>query len=138
MSRSTLLVRFGFPAIAFAALVLAGCGPTYDNLGYVTGKVTLDGQPVENAMVLFQPPTGRASIGTTDADGEYELMYTGDSSGAVIGKHQVRITTGGEKRDDSGNVWFEEEKIPAKYNNQSELEVEVVGGSQTHDFPLES
>ena len=81
--------------------VFSGCGgkPSYD-LVPVSGRVTLDGQPLANARVNFQPGPGQTnpgpgSSGVTDAEGRYVLSVTSesDTEGAVPGKHMVTIST---------------------------------------------
>ena len=60
----------------FGLLGLSGClnGGNSD-LGTVTGVVTVDGEPINYATVTFMPTQGRASVGLTDADGAYKLVY---------------------------------------------------------------
>ena len=72
---------------------LCGCGGSdHPEVGHVTGVVTVDGKPLNNAIVNFTPQTaGRASTGLTDEEGRYELLYTADVSGAVIGAHNVTL-----------------------------------------------
>ena len=120
-------------------LLLAGCGGSGPKLGKVKGRVTLGGQPLEEAEVTFQPTAEGAapSADTTDADGRYELMYTFDKKGAVPGEHIVTITTGGTFLDDQGIEVEREEGVPAKYNTQTELRETVKPGSQTIDFDLQ-
>ena len=120
---------------------LVGCGGTPGPaLGQVSGTVTLDGSPLDQALVEFVPEDGRPSFGTTGANGKYVLQYTDDKSGAVIGKHHVKIT----KNQVSGEVAAptkpapKGDPVPAKYNTESTLEVEVKSGSNVHDFKLES
>jgi len=125
----------------FAALV-TGCSAGNDiELGRVNGHVTLDGKPLADAVVEFQPANGRASIGTTDSSGYYELQYTLDRDGAIPGEHTVRITTeryasGGE--GSSPLVEARKELLPARYNVESELKETVEDGSQEINFELES
>ena len=62
-----------------AALMLLGsilgCGDS--NLGRVTGTVTMDGQPLGDAYVIFKPLTGaRLAAAKTDKLGRYELILT--------------------------------------------------------------
>jgi hypothetical protein len=81
----------------------AGEGLEYPPLGEVTGIVKLDGQPVA-AQISFMPDNGRqtadgaksgsSSIGRSQKDGLYILLYKADMNGAVVGKHQVLITIG--------------------------------------------
>ena len=68
------------------------------NIGPVTGRVTLDGQPLSDATVIFDPREegGETAVGTTDADGTYELTTIvvghGPQQGAVPGNYHVIIT----------------------------------------------
>ncbi|OHB73245.1 MAG: hypothetical protein A2V70_02070 [Planctomycetes bacterium RBG_13_63_9] len=118
-------------------IFMAGCGSGND-LASVQGKVTLNGRPLEGATVKFQPtaPEGSSSSGMTDADGRYELMYTFSTSGAMPGEHIVSIGTAGTSADDEGCEVEREERVPAKYNTQTELKRMVVPGSNTIDFEL--
>lgn len=53
----------------------------------VTGMVTLDGQPLENATVELVPVDGgKTAGGRTNADGQFQL-----EEGAVPGEYRVRI-----------------------------------------------
>jgi hypothetical protein len=117
---------------AAAVLFVSGCGGG-PGLGNVSGKVTLDGQPLAGALVEFQPSEGRGSIGSTDAQGVYKLSYTENSQGAVLGKHTVRITMADDEEEQKPGG-----KIPARYNSQSELTAEVKSGSNEHNFDLQS
>jgi hypothetical protein len=129
-------------AVRYLALILlcplvAGCG-SGDGLARVKGKVTLDGQPLEGATVKFQPTAegGSPSSGITDADGRYELMYTFMTWGAMPGEHVVSIRTAGTYFDDQGNEIERPERVPAKYNDQTELKRTVEPGRNTIDFKL--
>jgi hypothetical protein len=72
---------------------LAGCGGSdLPELGEVSGVVTLDGEPLPNAIVEFQPSAeGRPSSAETDEEGRYELLYLIDAPGALLGEHTVRV-----------------------------------------------
>src|ERR1700743_2187426 len=79
--------------IGLACLTIFGCGGG-PPMGQVTGVVTLDGQPVVGAQVTFNPRQGGwESSGITDQSGRYVLNYVHGKSGAVVGTHQVCITT---------------------------------------------
>jgi hypothetical protein len=108
-------------------------------LGQVTGSIKLDGQPLANARVEFHPTDheqGRVSFGTTDSEGNYELKYSLRATGAMLGKHEVRITTEGTGTEYSadGSEIAAKQKVPAVYNVKSELTAEVKPGSQEIDF----
>ncbi len=129
-------------SLPLGLVFLAGCGPDRpDNVGRVTGRVTLEGAPLPNAMITFAPvqPGGSTSLGKTNDDGKYTLGYGGDVQGAEIGEHRVTITTydsGSEDADPPRPKVLE--MVPAKYNYQSELKAEVKAGSNEIDFPLKN
>ncbi len=118
------------------AVSLSGCGGRSDlpELGDVRGVVTLDGQPVSGAQVQFVPQAdGRPSVAETDADGSYRLQYIVGEYGAIVGTHKVMINTAVDGRDDPST-----EKIPARYNAQTELTTDVKSGSNDVSFDLQS
>ena len=128
------LIRRTF-LLAFLATALAGCcggGPT---LGRVEGKVTLDGQPLANAKVEFQPSNNAPSYGTTDAQGHYELVFAPEQFGAIPGEHVVRITTY-RASNEPGSTEVIEESVPAIYNSESTLRKTVTKGEQVIDLAL--
>lgn len=129
--------------------LLAGCsGPPDDqpDLGSVSGTVTLDGEPLAEATISFQPQgSGRPSYAVTDSEGYYEMQYTGDAGGAKIGKHLVSISTyqeGDPGAPDPEGQETRPERVPARYNinaaDNEEMTVEVTAGSNTIDFSLSS
>ncbi|WP_437228290.1 hypothetical protein SH661x_000822 [Planctomicrobium sp. SH661] len=129
-------------------VVFTGCrqntGPA---IGLVKGTVTMDGQPLSGVSISFQPESGRPSFGQTDAGGRYDLKYTIDQQGAVLGQHKVSIAyaeidpfdpeldrpAGGVPHSPAAQV-----KIPEKYDAKTELTAEVRQGMNTIDFPLTS
>lgn len=114
-------------------MLCAGCGSS--DYGYVSGTVTVEGKPLPNAMVTFTPePSGRPSSGLTDDNGVYNLIYTKDQKGALIGQHIVRISTAVAAGDYGKTT---RETIPAKYNIASELKREVKPGRNTIDIEVD-
>jgi hypothetical protein len=130
------------------ALLLAGCGKGYKTAP-VSGKVTLGGSPLPNAMVQFVPEGAGgkgplpSSVGTTDKDGHYSLVLDNSSKtkGAVVGKHKVIITlgAGGAPTDtDSERKWHKQ--LHEKYSNyrKTELQCDVPAtGREDANFSLE-
>ena len=129
--------QFQFAAFVLLAGAIIGCGNS--DLGSVNGTVRLGGQPLENALVTFTPVAGgRPAAGKTDSSGYYELVFSRDDEGALIGEHTVSISTMGEKvAADGESSELIPEKVPAKYNVNTELKKTVEGGSNTIDFDLE-
>jgi len=124
----------------FAGL-LAGCGGAVGpELATVTGRITLDGQPLPKARVVFQPagPNSSPSIAETRDDGTFELMYRRDVAGAMIGAHTARITTAALVTDDSGKETPIPEKLPPRFHKNSGLSFEVKPGENTFEIPLDS
>jgi hypothetical protein len=123
--------------VACLLLVCAGCGKTRDDLGLVEGHVTLDGQPLADALVQFVPQGGKGvvSTGRTDSDGNYYMMASRTAKGASLGKNRVRITTY-EILDEGGKQVPVPERVPTKYNSQTELSATVEPGDNTFNFDL--
>jgi hypothetical protein len=128
-------IKAVFGIVAPALLVCLGCGG--GDVGYVEGTVTMDGAPLPDAIVTFQPEGGRPSSGRTDENGYYELIYTRGKKGAIPGKHTVTISTLQEGDPDAGGESVPE-KVPAKYNTDTELTADVKAGRNDFDFDLSS
>jgi len=130
------------------AIFLVGCGDGGPALGTVEGVVTLDGQPVVNAEVTFNPQglkSGTASYGRTDAAGHYSLMFTRTKAGAMVGQHFVDILTERlspaqiEERKQAGLATPDKQVvIPKKYRKPGELKADVQKGSNVINFSLTS
>jgi hypothetical protein len=128
-------------ALAVQALVSAGCGPGGPEIASVTGRVTLDGQPLANATVVFIPENGRPAGASTDANGKYELNFTQGRRGAIPGKNTIRVTTQRDPYQDNNgkNVPGSKETIPPQYNTASTLSFTVEPKKKNvADFDLKS
>lgn len=142
-------LRFLSPYGAVAAVVaLSGCGggPPAPDLVDVEGTVTLDQQPLADAIVIFTPEgwadgqSARPAAARTDEDGHYRLEFSNNHRGAQPGKYRVGISTYQEfVEDEEGNdLPGTEERVPAVYNSESTLMAEVTAGSEPIDFELSS
>jgi hypothetical protein len=130
-------------AALLAALLVAGCGGVGDTpkLAPVEGTVTLGGEPLRDALVSFTPTgEGAPSYGRTDDNGWYELIYSRTDKGAMLGEHRVEISTyvPGDGTDEEDSVAYVAEKVPARYNVNTELKRAVETGGNVHDFELEA
>ena len=121
------LMTFGF----------VGCGGDdfKPQLGLVTGSVTVNGAPGADLLVTFEPQgggksslVGMASTATTDGQGKFELNYGGNSKGAVVGKHLVRIVSAAGGGPAGGETGAAPVLIPENYNTSSTLTANVVAG----------
>lgn len=117
-------------SIALLSLI-GGCGRgDLPPLGDVSGKVTLDGEPLVGVIINFKPESGRAATATTDEEGNYTLTYTYGVKGTKLGPSTVMFEW---PLGESGR------KIPAKYVGlNSELKVDVGDGGNKLDFELKS
>jgi hypothetical protein len=80
------------------AAALMGCStPTYE-LAPVEGQVTLDGEPITDAKVMFAPvakngsqKSGKPAFGMLQQGGEFTLSTYKPDDGAVVGEHWVTV-----------------------------------------------
>lgn len=114
-------------ASVVGACLAAGCDQGID-LGTVRGRVTKQGEPQANLWVQFKPIDGRPGEGRTNQDGRYELTYTIDKKGALVGRNRVTIYSGGEtdSRDNLLNPRVEVFRT----------EVDVQRGANEFDFEI--
>ena len=134
---------------ALAALVFGGCGGN-DKLAPVSGTVKLNGKPVADVEVIFQPVAGEtanapgpAAFGVTDAEGHYKLKVVGEEkAGATIGKNVVRFSGRASATDfseDGSKRGKPAVSIPARYGGDSKIDFDVPPrGATNADFELKS
>jgi hypothetical protein len=129
------------PFAILACAFLAGCDAR--SVVPVSGRITLNGQPLADAIVLFQPDLGRTnpgtgSIGRTDANGRFVLrQIQPDRRGALVGWHHVTIRSAPKGAESETKA--ERECIPENYNTKSGLGCFVPsGGCSDADFDLHS
>jgi hypothetical protein len=107
----------------------------------VHGKVTLDGAPLDEAMISFVPTAGgqRQSAWTTIKSGEYTIA---EKDGIGIGSFRVEIRalrpTGEKPNPNEPTMVPSREIIPSRYNSNSELRAEIKPGANTADFAMKS
>lgn len=107
----------------------------------VTGVVTLDGKPLENATVVFHKmaddgKAGPGGDGLTDEQGAYAVSSFGKFDGLPAGKYQVSVSC----RPFDKNRIRGENILPARYLKPatSELRLEVKEGANTFNLELKS
>lgn len=140
-NRSSLVVCLGVLAV-----VVAGCSSQGPDMATVTGTVTLDGQAVEGAGVVFTPEAGGLPANaTTDASGKFELE-------ALLGPNSVAVTktkaaggageelAEGDSPEDMGESADVEYLVPMKYGlpQTSGLNVDVAKGMDPVTLDLTS
>jgi hypothetical protein len=146
--RASMVLR---PAAALVLTLTVGCG-SGTKYAPVSGRVTLNGQPLANATVSFQPiategnleASALGSTGKTNANGEYTLTCADGHTGAWVGKHRVMISAVTEQVGETDarpprGGWPQKDKVPAKYNSDSKEEYTVpAGGTDKADFALKA
>jgi hypothetical protein len=75
--------------VALLAACVLGC--TQSDTVPVTGVVTFNGQPADQAEVMFNPKTGRIATGVTDGNGRFTLSTAKPNDGALPGEYIVTL-----------------------------------------------
>ena len=110
----------------------------------VTGKVTLDGTPIEEGSISFLPAGGTQgpATGGQIQNGQYSIAA---AEGPVIGHHRVEIRASRKTgkmitvpMDPSKKVEEVAQVVPKQYNSESTLEKDIAAGENVHDFELVS
>lgn len=128
--------------LAFCSLACLGCGSDEFPFAPVSGVVELNGEPLADAWVGFDPmaksggvAAGKSSYARTDAEGRFELASIDDRKGAVVGPHRVWIRT--FKTDKNGKI-IRQESLPRNFNDETTLIFEVPQeGTVNANFQLE-
>ena len=139
---------------------IAGCSGGQDrpDLCQVKGTVTLDGEPLAEASVIFEPQSQstpadakymRSSDAITDAQGVFQMSTYGDKDGLPAGKYKVAVVKQSRKNPPGMDPEMATEEqlakvvvknhIPVKYFDMatSGLEVEVTAtGMQPSELKL--
>jgi len=135
---------------------VSGCGHAKLSTSFVEGVITLDGTPIDGAVVKFSPKSeGGGAVyaqGQTDANGRYLLTAMqggGADKGTTPGEYIVLVTKketrqldkpresmGGGPPITSENV----DVLPKVYNDvrAAKLSATVVTGKNKFDFDLDS
>jgi hypothetical protein len=125
--------------------VASGCDRGDASRGAVSGRVTLDGQPIAQGSILFTPLDGTqgAAVGGEIKDGLYRLA---GAAGPAIGKNRVEVhavrKTGKLIPKGLGGtgkmIEQQVEGVSARFNIDSKLQVEITPGENTADFEVTS
>ncbi len=131
-------------AMGLAALAAAsGCGEGSTG-GEVSGTVTVDGQtPAVGSSITFIPTDGKSQ---TAGDLIEEGRYTAKNVPAGTAKVEIRVprpaagaappSAGPGSAGPGGGTGLIEESLPPKYNDQSELTLDVKPGKQEKNWEL--
>ena len=140
--------------VGVLSVVGCGSGGYHGPTGAVTGRVTLDGQPIpQGSVVSFVSDAGFTATATVSSDGSYQLLTAGNPEIAVS-TYKVSIAPpaqamsetdydkymSGEGAGEGGDATeTSSELIPPKYADPttSGLSFDVEQGANTIDIELE-
>lgn len=129
--------HIGGGVVLAGLLTVIGCGTGPSEL---TGKVTLDGKPVESGKITLIPADGKGQTAGGDIkDGAYTVpgvpsgtVKVSLSAPKVVGKKKLYNTP------NSPEMAITEEALPERYNVKSTLTVDIKAGRNTKDWELTS
>ncbi len=106
-------------------------------MGIVSGTVTVDGAAAKTGSIAFFPIDGKSSIaGAEIIDGQYEAKVALGTAKVEI---RVPKVTGQKKLYDTPDSPIKEtmtESLPTKYNDATELTLDVTRGEIRQDYEL--
>jgi hypothetical protein len=136
----------GAASFALLCVLFTGCGGrsyTGERRFLLSGRVTVDGEPMQHGLISFLPKEEKAGrvTGGPITKGTYTIP---EDSGATAGTYSVQINwnkpTGKKVKSWEGEEIMDEYKegLPAKYHTNSELTVEVSAKQTVFDFDLKT
>ncbi len=124
-------------------LVLALVGGCSEKMPRVYGLVTIDGKPVPEGMISFQPVGGGSiAVARIGPDGAYEVK-TGTAAGLAPGEYRIAVSAPKgiipPPTPQNPNPKIER-WVPLKYNDieKSGLAINVTSGSTEYNLELKS
>jgi hypothetical protein len=131
--------RHAWSRVAWLAGVLLAAGCEEPTTGTVTGVITVDGAPAKNGSIAFFPMDGKASTaGAGIVDGNYTAQVAFGQSKVEI---RVPKVIGERKLYDAPNSPTKSimaESLPARFNDETELTLDVKPGETQGDFDLKT
>lgn len=123
-------------AVCFGVLLfpfLAGCSQgDRPQLGYVSGRVTMNGEPLGNIIVKMKPEKGREAAVRADDNGNYNMEYLPGVKGTKVGPNTVTF---------EWPLGYEgpTKPIPRQYTGvDSPFKIDVKPGKNQFDFDLKA
>src|SRR5713226_1144423 len=124
--------------LAFLGTILPLVGCLGERTADVTGTVTVDKQPLTKGSIGFIPADGKGqTAGGEITDGKYDVKKV--SLGVMKVEIRYPKVVGKKKDYDApGGKYYDlyDESLPAKYNNETELRLDVKAGKNEKDWEL--
>jgi hypothetical protein len=93
MTRPLLARCLPYSVLLLLLAAMPACGPSGPRPVPVSGTVTVDGQPMAGASVMFMPQSeGRPGVGVTDEAGKFRLTSGSSQEGVLPGPYKVTVT----------------------------------------------
>lgn len=126
MAKPLLPMRL-LAAITAVCVVSTGCGDGRPARVPVSGRVTIDGQPLSYGFIQFRPAGARASSARLNSEGRFTLKCFEDGDGAIPGQHEI-VVMANEQIGANKTLWH----TPKKYADQqtSGLKQEITGPTE--------
>jgi hypothetical protein len=112
--------------LVFSVIVTCGCS-SKPQMGDVQGTVTVNGRPLSDGAVRFIPVDGTTpTTGGTIRDGKFRVAVP-------VAKQRVEISANAVDREKTppnatNDQIVMKKLVPARYNSESKLEIDVVAG----------
>jgi hypothetical protein len=128
--------HFSMLLLLLPLAALAGCRPD-DGMAEVSGTVTVDGAPAESGAMAFFPVSGKGSpSGAPIKEGRYSARVLPGQAKVEVRVPKVVGTQKAYGTSDSPVQQVRTESLPARYNDATELRIEVQPGQNEHNFEL--
>lgn len=121
--------------------IISGCSETTEPVS-VSGTVTFDKKPIPKGKIAFRYTDANVATVSADIkDGKYQLS---NEAGLIPGEYEVIISAMRKAKrpkkrfetlegENASNQVTDENYIPEKYNNQTELKVTLKAGENNGD-----
>ena len=129
-------LRLVLTLLAAVAATAPGCGNR--QAAQVSGRVTLNDEPLTTGTVTFHPADGQGAVavGAIDEHGHFQIS-TGTDAGLAPGAYVVTVVASEsfQPADPSAEVQYRD-LTPARYANTSESDLKVDVRAGPNDVPL--
>jgi hypothetical protein len=129
--------------ICCSLCILAGCEPG-NSLVQAKGSITIDGNPVGGAVLLFHPTSGQGSVSSAEskADGTF-VPVTNTEPGIPVGSYKVTVTwpaPPAKPKNDAIALSSEAlepgpDQLKGRYLMKDKSQISVEIGSSTTEIP---
>jgi hypothetical protein len=133
MNLLQLKYRFFTWGVGILLATVLGCGDGRPARVPVSGRVLIDGKPLETGFIQVYPAGNRPASSPIAADGRFTLTTFDENDGCMIGIHRVAVQPQ-KVINATTTKWF----APKKYTNRvtSGLTLEVTGPTDKAEINL--